>query len=176
MEEIEKLWKEFDDLEAYDTTLFSNKMNICDKIIELTNYNEERRHQIELENDLLLLGLVNYDFIERLDEIDGPRFEEAICQFIKKNQLYGHYYKKRFSETKNKFDKWRYGLICWFYERSSSYYLEATIKLLLDCTKICVKRDLEYEGIKLLIYAYSLSSLYNLNRQFSKDIPLRFEL
>jgi hypothetical protein len=57
VEGTSKLYEEFDDFEAYNTLLFSNKLNICDKILEITKHDEEGKAQVQLEIDLLMFVL-----------------------------------------------------------------------------------------------------------------------
>ena len=78
-----------------------------------------------------------YYFIENISKVDKNEFETGMKEFVKMHSNDFGYFKKRYDDTTNMSDKWRYALICWFYQRHSFYFLEDAIMILLDCTNKC---------------------------------------
>jgi hypothetical protein len=168
VDNIEKLWKQFDGIEEYGSMSLSSKRRPCFMMLKILT-DEELKHEVQLEDDLLVLGMGKYHLIENLDRVDKNEFEKNMKDFVKRHGNDFDYYKKRYVSTRNISDKWRYALICWFYDRGSNF-LENAIMILLDCVNKCKTRKFYYKSIKMLSCAYNLALIYNLKNKLSKQI------
>jgi Domain of unknown function (DUF4209) len=161
---IKKLWKEFDEKHVYCTLLLSEKIHYCVRMLDILK-DDDRKSEIQLEKELLVLGMEAYHKIECLNQTNKSDFENLIVEFIKKHKSNDfEYFKKRLSETINISDKWRYSLICWFYERNTFSFLENAILTILRCVTKSLERKLFVGAIQHLNYAYNLYLMYNLNK------------
>lgn len=123
VENIEKLWKKFNQLEVFDEPL-TDKLRICINLEDIKKGNHSQKW-IKLEKDLL------YFYAKILNSFDEVQISENKLNYYNNtlkrfNEIQGdedfNYYKQRFSETVNQSDKIRYGQIVWLYFKDITFF------------------------------------------------------
>ena len=166
---LEELWEEFNSMERYGGMSLSCKRRPLLTMYQLSK-SEGQRKVIKLEDDLLVLGMERYYYIEDLNTLDQNTFEYGMKEFVSTHQEDFHYFNERFMTTSNIADKWRYALLCWFYGRRNIHLLDDAIEILLNCTNKCKLEGNYFQSVKMLSCSYNLSSIYNRKEKFSRAV------
>lgn len=165
MEELEKLWNEFDSNEVDRLNL--EKSNLCEKMLQMAN--GKKKEEIQLELNLLWFIFVTQKILERINEINLDKLLPYIEPFIQKcNNSTFEYYEKRSKETKSRLNKWRYSFACWLIQsKKNPIFIDEALSSLIVCSlQHMVKKEYS-DTIHLLVSAFNLSRLYNITKHNS---------
>jgi hypothetical protein len=100
--------------------------------------------------------------LNRSVSYDKDKIKEIIKQFTAKcDQQSITYYLKRYHETSNIFDKWRYAFCYWELTKDSSYQNNA-LGCLLTGIEMCLKQKRYDDGDVLIVTAFNFSRFYGL--------------
>lgn len=177
MEEFDQLWREFDESET-DEPSFS-KMSLLDKLL-LLPLEGGKKEKIELEQKTVYLIFALRWILSRTEEVKIEKINSYL-------QLYFpiwtgteiSYFTSRLQETKSYQNKWRYAFLCFLLTRKP-HYIRDTINHLLDCSKIHLELKELLPCVDLLVMAFNINRLYNLNldneiNKISLEIIFRLE-
>lgn len=159
-------------MEEYANTGLSYKWHHCYRMsVVLTD--EIRKHEIQLEHDLLVFSnCVNYT-IESIEEDRTAKLNEEVTRFIANHTTSDfQYYATRILQTNNQSDKLRYQLICWFFEKKI-HFLISSIYMLIEAAKKRFSQESPSESIALLVNAFNLANLFGIlksNPEIAMDI------
>jgi len=152
--EIDLLWKEFNELEVEELLHFSGE-HILNKLSQIASGKQKEVFLKEFDLAFNVRLLANQ--LEHF-EPDSKQVSQHVNEFVDRNKNNYDYFLKRHNEVKTIKLKWQYLLACYFIQRDGS--LVKIIELVIDSSKLALTEKSYLNCVLLLVLAFNLNKLY----------------
>jgi hypothetical protein len=160
MSSTHELWEQFEELEV-ERYQISSKVYLLNDISRISQ-NTPEKERVQLEKDLLYFMRDLGHLMERLDLVDKKGIELVVSQFVSSHdEKIAEYYRDRYNNSQNIFDKWRYAFCYWIITKKEPSFLTHSIDGLFTCIDKRFQQKNYQECLYLLVKVFNLSRLYN---------------